>query len=479
MGHQGGGQCTGRRISRRQLAAGASTAVIGASLHIRHETRAFQEVATPATPIPGTAPPIATPIASPVASPGATPIAGPYLEVSPPAVRFDERFDIAVTGVEPGQPVTITSRLGEYGPSWTATATYTAKALYGAADLGYVDPASMIPIDGTFGVADTMAFIWAAQAPGSPWYTFPRQGESETVTITAALGDVEIGNATIERLIPAGAEGAVEVDEEGLVGRFFHPAGESTQPAPAVIVIGGSEGGLSPYGDLTASVLASHGYAALNLAYWGTAGLPDVFENIPLEYFGAAIGWLQRHPAVDPERIAIHGTSRGGEGALLIGSYYPQIKAVVSNVGSGYVIQAPWSPDATPAWTWRGEPLSYLPWELAPSVDEIARAEIPVERINGPVLLTGGDADGLWPSSWWSQVALVRLRRHEHPWADQLLRYPGAGHAIGVPYQPVAPLLGGFSGLELGGDPHSNAIANANSWPAIVAMLDSRLKSPS
>lgn len=473
MGQHGGGQRTGWRISRRQLATGASTAVIGASLHIRHESRAFQ-VATPATPVPDAA----TPIASPDASPGATSIAGPYLEVSPLAVRFDERFDIAVTGVEPGQPVTITSRLGEYGPSWTATATYTAKALYGAADLGYVDPASMIPIDGTFGVADTMAFIWAAQAPGSPWYTFPRQGESETVTITAALGDAEIGNATIERLIPAGAEGAVEVDEEGLVGRFFHPAEASSEPAPAVIVIGGSEGGLSPYGDLTASVLASHGYAALNLAYWGTAGLPDVFENLPLEYFGAAIGWLQRHPAVDPERIAIHGTSRGGEGALLIGSYYPQIKAVISNGGSGLVQPAPWSATPVPAWTWGGEPLPFVGmpgW----TEEDITQVEIPVERIDGPVLLIAGDADGLWPASWFSRFALDRLRKHDHPWADQLLRYPGAGHGIGVPYQPVAPSLGSYFGLELGGDAHSNAIANASSWPAILATLAARPKSPS
>jgi dienelactone hydrolase len=196
-----------------------------------------------------------------------------------------------------------------------------------------------------------------------------------------------------------------------------------------------------------------------------------VFENIPLEYFETAIRWLQRQPSVDPERIAIHGTSRGGEGALLVGSYFPEIKAVVSNVGSGYVAAAPWSAAPTPAWTWQGEPL--LPFAGMPGLaeEDFAQAEIPVERINGPVLLIGADADGIWPSSVLSQVALDRLRRYDHPWTDQLLRYPGAGHLIGVPYQPVAPSLGSYRGYEFGGNLHSNASANANSWPAVLAML--------
>lgn len=339
----------------------------------------------------------------------------------------------------------------------------------------------MIPVDGTFRVADTMAFIWAATGASSPVYAFNRPGDRETVTITAAIGDVEIGSASVERFIAGDAASVVNVNEDGLVGRFFPPAGSpagaSSDPAPAVIVIGGSDGGLSPYADLTASVLASHGYAALNLAYWGITGLPFEFENIPLEYFGTAIRWLQRHPMVDQERIAIHGTSRGGEGALLVGSYFPEIKAVVSNVGSGYVVEAPWASTPTPAWTWQDEALPYAGMTADPSPEEIAQAEIPVKRINGPVLLIGADADQLWPSSTLSKVAFDRLQRYQHPWADQLLRYPGAGHFISVPYQPVAPTIRNFlSGIRFDVTAHSSAIANTNSWAAILAMLDSRLE---
>lgn len=478
-------QHTEQRVSRRRFVS-ASAALAATSLLTGRDALAMaQDTATPTAP--GTSLPGATPIASPVATPAATPslgatpeatpvASGPYLEVTPSTVAFDERFDIFVNGVAPGQRVTITSTLGSAGPGWTATAIYVAPEFSFALGYSYVDPGAMTPVEGSFDAPDTMAFIWAATAPGSPsFYGLSSPGDRETVTITAAVDGVEMGSATVERSIAGDAAAVVDVAEDGIVGRFYAPAGDATEPVPAVIVIGGSEGGLSSYNDLPAALLASHGYAALNLAYWRAPGLPSVFENLPLEYFGTAIRWLQRQPGVDPERIAIYGTSRGGEGALLVGSYHPEIKAVVSNVGSGYVVSAPWATTPTPAWTWRGESLPYLPWETAPSADEIARAEIPVERINGPVLLIGADDDGLWPSSLWSQVALDRLRRHEHPWADQLLRYPGAGHIISVPYQPVAPSLGTFTpGIMFGGDPHSNAIANANSWAAILAMLAAR-----
>lgn len=256
-----------QRITRRQFATGASTALLGASLHTRLESQASQaEAATPASPV-----------------------AGPRVEVSPPAVAFDERFDILVSGVESGQQVTITSTFGSQGQTWTASATYTAHPF------GYVDPDSMIPVAGSFRAADTMGFIWAAQTMVSPYYAFPQQ-EPEIVTITAAIGDVEIGFATLERSILASDEEPVEVSEDGLVGRFYRPAGDMSEPAPAVIVIGGSEGGLSPYLDLTASVLASHGYAALALAYWRIGDLPQAFEYIPPAYFGTAIDGFSDSP---------------------------------------------------------------------------------------------------------------------------------------------------------------------------------------
>src|SRR4029450_6663209 len=86
---------------------------------------------------------------------------------------------------------------------------------------------------------------------------------------------------------------------------------------------------------------------------------------------------------------------------------------------SGAVPPRPGGPGARP-WTHRGEPVPYLfppgaaerralamqqepvvltPWFLGNLADRAAveRATIPVERINGPVLLLSGEDDQLWP----------------------------------------------------------------------------------
>ncbi len=210
---------------------------------------------------------------------------------------------------------------------------------------------------------------------------------------------------------------------------------------------------------------------------FGTLGnLPRTLENVPLEYFGNAIAFLQEQPDVDASRLGVIGFSRGGELALLLGSSYPEFTAVVSYTGSGYVV-AGYDPlvldpaDFQPAWTWEGEAIPFYPLTHAPTPDELAAAEIPVERINGPVLLISGDGDRLWESSELSQVAWNRLQRKEHSWPNQFLQYPGAGHGITTPYLPMT-----FDRTFFGGDPHSDQIASVNSSRAVLNMLDWRLK---
>jgi dienelactone hydrolase len=74
------------------------------------------------------------------------------------------------------------------------------------------------------------------------------------------------------------------VREGGLVGTFFRPS--TPGPHPAVIVLGGSDGGLR---EGSAAVLARQGYATLALAYFGVEGLPPELVEVPVEYFGRAI----------------------------------------------------------------------------------------------------------------------------------------------------------------------------------------------
>src|SRR5947199_123091 len=76
---------------------------------------------------------------------------------------------------------------------------------------------------------------------------------------------------------------------------------------------------------------------SMALAYFNYEGLPQDLIEIPLEYFETAIGWLQRRPDLDGDRIAVSGTSRGGELVLLLGATFPAVKAVIAYVPSGIV----------------------------------------------------------------------------------------------------------------------------------------------
>ncbi len=404
------------------------------------------------------------PSASPAASPATN---GLQLYVSATDVQFDEAFGIGVRGLDPGDDVTIRSDFtDERGRRWSAEATYLT------GDPGFVDCSIQAPYDGSFDVADSMAFIWAATSP-SPYYA-PTLFGPEQVTITASVGNSEIGSVEIERAILPGPDTSESIYSADFVAQFHEPAPGSPVPAPAVVVLGGSEGGIST--QLVAGLLASHGYATLAVGYFNIGSLPATFERIPLEYFANAIFWLQNQPDVDATRLGVLGFSRGGELALLLGAYYPEFTAVVSYVGSGYSGAAydPAIPDAADpqsAWTWDGEPLPVIPFDRAPTPAELAAAEIPVERTNGPILLISGGADALWPSTPLSRAAWDRLQRTEHPWPDQFLAFPGAGHGIYAPYGAMT-----FDRTALGGDPWSDQVASVTSWQAMLAMFDWRLK---
>jgi hypothetical protein len=68
-----------------------------------------------------------------------------------------------------------------------------------------------------------------------------------------------------------------------------------------VIVLGGGGGMIDEY---KGAMLASHGYAALNLAHFAQPGLPRGLVNIPLEYFENAIRWMRKRCASTRSRSA-------------------------------------------------------------------------------------------------------------------------------------------------------------------------------
>ena len=279
------------------------------------------------------------------------------------------------------------------------------------------------------------------------------------------------------------------VTANGLVADLYAPRLRGR--LPAIIVLGGSEGGMGAGAARDARLIAQHGFVTLQVAYFDAPGLPKELGLIPLEYFKTAIDWLRAQPNVDPNRIGIEGTSIGGEAVLVIASHYPQIKAVVAAVpssvvwpGISYVVQQPPS-----TWTLAGKPLPDLPYGWSGSfkgvydlyaeglkgLDKHPEAVIPVEFINGPVMVICGKDDKLWPSCPMSEQVVARLKAKGFRHPVMFLAYGDAGHAVFGP--PVPADSPHFSDLgSLGGTPQGNETAREDNWLRAMDFMDEALK---
>lgn len=279
------------------------------------------------------------------------------------------------------------------------------------------------------------------------------------------------------------------VTDDGLLGNYYPAPDAASGRVGAVLLLGGSEGGLSVPLDAQTHALQRSGLSALALSYWGGPGQPSRMEELPLELFGAAIDWLKRQPEVDPARVAVLGGSKGAEAALLVATRRSDLSAVVATMPSSVV----WSGiDLVEIWrmvsigsTWSeaGRPVPHLPYPTPTwgetraegyarglqSLPEHPEAAIPVERITAPVLLVCGEDDTLWPSCPMARQLQERARQRSGP-PVTLLSYPAAGHlAQGTPLPAGHPFTEHLG--DLGGTIEGNRAAMADAWPQILTFL--------
>lgn len=283
--------------------------------------------------------------------------------------------------------------------------------------------------------------------------------------------------------------GGTRVTDGGMVANFYAPA-NGAKPG-AVLVIGGSEGGLSSSANAMGAALRDAGYRALVLSYWGGEGQGRELNGVPLERIGAGLDWLKDQPGVEG-KLALIGYSKGAEAALLLAARRADLKAVVAQVPSHLAWQGI-SPLAMmvvgqSSFTWSGETIPYMPYRnvdfmKGPGPYEIhskslideaqfPEAQIAVEKIGADLLLTCGGKDNVWPSCQMANK-IVERRAAKGASAPVLLEYPQAGHAIFT--VPGRAGFGEKAVRMMGGDPAATAAAQADAWPKTVAFIDRAL----
>jgi dienelactone hydrolase len=299
-----------------------------------------------------------------------------------------------------------------------------------------------------------------------------------------------------------------EVRDENVTGVFARNGAAAQQPA--VIVLGGSEGGLFT-ARWAAPILASRGFAVLGLGYFqgnesDLSSLPPNLEHIPLETLEAARGWLARQPGIDSSRIALVGVSKGAELALVAGATFPWVTAVAAFtpthvVWEGIPPQDQSDRAAGSSWTYKGKPLPFVRWSktaerrsdvtrsatgssrmtdihlesLAEFASDVPAATIPIERSQAAFFVAAGTDDGVWPAAYSAELIQRRLAQRR-PDTSAVLEIHATGHLVmGTGWGPTTQFQRSAGWLQ-GGNARLDAQAQRAIWPSFLSFLELHLR---
>ena len=312
------------------------------------------------------------------------------LIASPEKSMFDEQIRIRIKGLATGNAVTIAATCS---PSTNIAATFLSYAHYVANEDGAIDIETMASVGGSYVGVEPMGLLWSLtsthddenernkhfKAISYPDSSFPvelfvieghvnpicfleqlhlhskplvennssdadkndpscdaRQVDNDK-SIQEMKKDEKVSNCnilahqTIRRFTVSPTTTRQTIREGKLRGALFTPTCNKLsvtgdQRYPALLVLGGAAPGLH---EITASVLASHGYVTLTLAYSGYDDLPSE-RDLELEYFLDALDFMASLENVDNSKIGIYGYCLGGSLSLHLAIVSSLVKAVVT-----------------------------------------------------------------------------------------------------------------------------------------------------
>lgn len=221
----------------------------------------------------------------------------------------------------------------------------------------------------------------------------------------------------------------------------------------------------------------------LSPRWFGDVGQPPGICEVPLETFTPALD----HLAGLSDHLVVLGTSKGAEAALLLAARDPRIRTVVALSPTSVVWESVGGTDGPrSSWTSAGTPLPFVPYHptwtaaaeppafrslyersLAAFPERVAAATIPVERIQGRVLLSAGADDQVWPSERFAADIVARRAAHGLP--TTCLGSETAGHRVVFPGEPDPS--GGMA-MARGGSADADAELGARVWAEVSLVLE-------
>lgn len=401
------------------------------------------------------------------------------LIATPSNALADEPVSIRAIGLLPSQIVTIKATVKDEKDN-----LFQSIAFYKANEAGEVDLEQASALGGDYVGVHPMGLFWSLKPKRAFQRLIKKDVMNSPLCISLDLYDfiylqdsVRIppkASQIVQRWFVGPGVKREQIREGRIRGALFLPPGKG--PFPGIIDLFGFIGGLIEF---RASLLASHGFAVLALAYFAYEDLPETLYEEDLGYFEEAANFLLAHPKIQKPGIGVISVSKGAEIGLAMACYLKQVAATVCINGPSTISDFP---------------LRYRDLVVTPFRQALERARVhvsgavcfrhcsddlqnklnpqnilPVEKAQGKILFIVGENDECLDSKSHAQRAMDQLRRHGRS-NGRILAYPGAGHLIEPPYSPFCflswqSILG--RPLLWGGDPIAHAAAQEHSWREI------------
>jgi len=401
----------------------------------------------------------------------------------------DRRIGISVSELPPGKNITLRSKMCL---PWAENVIFGSWAEFVSDENGCVNLSEQAPINGNYMNADSMGLITSMKLVSGK---INAVGENITtdssffIDITAECGE-EKAAVKIERLFMSPDVKKEEISKP-FVGAFYYSENPSNK---TVLLLGGSGGklcaNLPP-----ASLLASHGFNVLTVAYFSEPGLPKELVGIPLEYFENVFDWLADNPYTKDKDLYLFCVSKGGELGLILASMYDRIKKIAAFAPHAYCFQGISFKKKSSSWTHRNRPLPFIHIKYSTFFAYIfgciiknkpfgythiyktalkdARnkeaSRIKVENINADLLLFSTKQNNMWNAYDGCVEIMNTLEKAGYRYTYKHITYENAGEPFYAPYiipaviyepMKIAPRLSFFAGGTLEG----NINAVIDSW---------------
>ncbi|KAL1776794.1 bile acid-CoA:amino :amino acid N-acyltransferase [Sigmodon hispidus] len=379
------------------------------------------------------------------------------LTATPLSALVDEPVHIRVTGLEPFQVVCLKASLKDEKGN-----LFSSQAYYKASEVGEVDLERDSSLGGDYMGVHPMGLFWSlkpekllSRLAKRDVMNTPYQVQIQLCNPQFPIKGIAISppmdSLTLERWYVAPGVTRIQVKEGRIRGALFLPPGEG--PFPGVIDLFGSTGGLVEF---RASLLASHGFAALALAYWGYDDLPSPLEKVDIEYFEEGAEFLLRHPKDGDNCMPGKGFTMAYISSPDVNNPIPCNIELITTNALGFVE-------------------FYRTYEE--TADKDSKYCFPIEKAEGHFLFVVGEDDKNLNSKVHAHQATAQLvKSGKKNWT--LLSYPGAGHLIEPPYSPLCsssriPFV--IPNLSWGGQVIPHAAAQEHSWKEIQNFLKKHL----